>query len=624
MTPVTLTGNDPRKKREQILKYFNDSYETFEKLFDMLKDESVFYKKSEPTRHPMIFYFGHTATFYINKLILSRIINKRINPGFESIFAIGVDEMSWDDLDGSRYDWPGVDEVREYRKKVKTLVQNLIETLPLKLPITQDDPFWIILMGIEHERIHIETSSVLHRQMPIRFIKKLKEFTICDRDNPVVENEMITISEKNLKLGKKEDHHLYGWDNEYGEYNTKVEEFKVSKYLVSNDQFMEFVKDKGYEDERFWDEEGKKFLKNTKAEHPIFWIKEKEDQYLYRTLMDIIPLPLSWPVEVNCLEAQAYLRWKTIKDNITYTLPSEKQFYSVYEEAGIKDIPELEISNYNIDLAHFASAAPVDRFCQNGIFDPIGNVWQWTRTPIHPFEGFKVHPVYDDFSVPTFDGKHNLIKGGSFISTGNEIMKHSRYAFRRHFYQHAGFKYVIGTETIDIKELDSKDNFIELELSKHKRDNKITNIYKHILTLIGDYNHNNALEIGCSIGTGSIELSKKCNRVTGVDTTARIIKEAEDTLKGYKNITNIEYWQVDPCNMKPHFKDYDLIVINDILNRIYSPISLLQTLHNKLNNNGIVITITQLEDDVSRLDDHFTIENEKIIENKKITLWRKI
>ena len=53
-------------------------------------------------------------------------------------------------------------------------------------------------------------------------------------------------------------------------------------------------------------------------------------------------------------------------------------------------------------------------------YDVIGNVWQWTETPITGFKGFEVHPYYDDFSTPTFDAKHNLIKGGSWISTGNE------------------------------------------------------------------------------------------------------------------------------------------------------------------------------------------------------------
>jgi len=62
---------------------------------------------------------------------------------------------------------------------------------------------------------------------------------------------------------------------------------------------------------------------------------------------------------------------------------------------------------------------------------------------MYPFKGFEVHPVYDDFTMPTFDDKHNLIKGGSWISMGNLEKPYSRYAFRRHFFQHAGFRPVI-------------------------------------------------------------------------------------------------------------------------------------------------------------------------------------
>ena len=38
------------------------------------------------------------------------------------MFAVGVDEMSWDDLNDAHYDWPSVDEVREYRKQVREVV----------------------------------------------------------------------------------------------------------------------------------------------------------------------------------------------------------------------------------------------------------------------------------------------------------------------------------------------------------------------------------------------------------------------------------------------------------------------------------------------------------------------
>jgi len=33
-----------------------------------------------------------------------------------------------------------------------------------------DHPFWAILMGIEHERIHLETSAVLIRQIPLSLL----------------------------------------------------------------------------------------------------------------------------------------------------------------------------------------------------------------------------------------------------------------------------------------------------------------------------------------------------------------------------------------------------------------------------------------------------------------------
>ena len=62
--------------------------------------------------------------------------------------------------------WPSVDEMRAFRNKVRSLVIDLIERrLPLEdgTEINFSHPFWIILMGIEHEKIHLETTSVLIR-----------------------------------------------------------------------------------------------------------------------------------------------------------------------------------------------------------------------------------------------------------------------------------------------------------------------------------------------------------------------------------------------------------------------------------------------------------------------------
>ncbi len=123
--------------------------------------------RPDALRHPLIFYYGHTAVLYINKLVTAQVLTDRVNEQYESMLAVGVDEMSWDDLNETSYEWPTVADVKKYRDTVRAIVDRLIRTLPLQFPITWTSPWWIILLGIEHERIHLETSSVLIRQLPI-------------------------------------------------------------------------------------------------------------------------------------------------------------------------------------------------------------------------------------------------------------------------------------------------------------------------------------------------------------------------------------------------------------------------------------------------------------------------
>ncbi|MDD2356508.1 MAG: 5-histidylcysteine sulfoxide synthase [Thiovulaceae bacterium] len=620
-TPPLLVGEDLQIKREEIRRYFHNSFDLFERLFDLLKDDSIFYMQSEPTRHPMIFYFGHTATFFINKLILAGVITERINPEFESIFAIGVDEMHWDDMRDSHHGWPQVSEVRVYRDQVRTLVDNLILTLPLSLPIAWEDPFWIILMGIEHERIHIETSSVLHRQMPLEFIKEVKEFDIFDDvSENFPRNSLVKIDGNNLVLGKDHNHHLYGWDNEYGTLTCKVEDFEVSKFLVSNGEFLEFVQNGGYEDKTLWDEEGLKFLQISKAKHPVFWVKEA-DSFKYRTLSKIIELPKNWPVDVNALEAQAYCRYISKRDGVVYALPSEAQWVRLYEYAGIKDVPNFDDKNANINLTHHMSACSVDRFAFKELYDIVGNVWQWTSTPFDGFEGFQVHSAYDDFSTPTFDTKHNILKGGSFVSTGNEIMKHSRYAFRRHFYQHAGFRYVVdaGEPKMKIEDIYESDELVSQYCEFQYGDEHfgVKNFAIECARIAASFceNKTKALDLGCATGRASYELAKYFAEVEGVDFSARFIsvatrlkedgyiayrsKEEGDlftlkkvTLKnlGFEELTcQTNFWQGDACNLKPSLSGYDLIMATNLIDRLYNPMLFLQDIQTRLNEGGVFV-----------------------------------
>lgn len=56
-TPNLAEGT-PDTKRQEIARYFTDTFDTYTRLFDCLADDSGYYQKSIPLRHPLIFYLA--------------------------------------------------------------------------------------------------------------------------------------------------------------------------------------------------------------------------------------------------------------------------------------------------------------------------------------------------------------------------------------------------------------------------------------------------------------------------------------------------------------------------------------------------------------------------------------
>lgn len=618
---VILNQGDPEEKREEIRRYFHATYDLDERLYRTLADDASFYLRADRLRHPLIFYLGHTATFFVNKLIIARVLSERINPRFEALFAVGVDEMSWDDLDGPHYDWPTRAEVQEYRNRVRLLVDGVIRTLPLTLPVTRECPFWAIMMGIEHERIHLETSSVLIRQLPIDRVRPDRFWEICREAGEPPANALLPVPGGEVVLGKGTDDRLYGWDNEYGVHEARVEGFAASRYLVSNREFHSFMEAGGYGEKGWWTEEGWSWLAFSRARHPLFWV-ERESGWGLRTMLEVIDLPWNWPVEVNCLEAQAFCNWLAAESGKPIRLPSEDEWRRFRDFTAVADQPEWVLPPGNINLEHACSPVPVDRFACGEFYDVIGNVWQWTETPIYPFRGFRVHPWYDDFSTPTFDTRHNLIMGGSWISTGNLAIRDSRYAFRRHFFQHAGFRYLESGRPVELhQERYESDALAAQYLDAHYGPEHfgVPNFARRCaeicLELTRGRGRGEALDLGCAVGRGSFELARGFERVTGLDFSSRFFRLAtrmqeegylryalpeEGEIVSYHELAlselgleavrdRVRFFQGDACNLPEKYAGYDLVLAANLIDRLYSPRLFLAGIGDRIKPGGLLV-----------------------------------
>lgn len=124
--------------------------------------------------------------------------------------------------------------MRDFRNKTRNLVNDCIDNrIPLQdnTEINWTHPFWTIIMGIEHEKIHLETTACLIRQLPLSMIKQnisddsiyLKE---CKTWSTVHNNEnnYVDILAGKVNLGRsipkdnRSSNPIYGWDNEFGHH----------------------------------------------------------------------------------------------------------------------------------------------------------------------------------------------------------------------------------------------------------------------------------------------------------------------------------------------------------------------------------------------------------------------
>lgn len=578
---------DIRAGRAALLAYFENTWRLTETLFSALtSDEAYYVRPYHKTRHPFIFYYAHPVTFYVNKLLVAGLLERPLNAHFEILFETGVDEMSWDDLhDGEQDIWPAVADVKAYRDQVYAMVHELISTHPeFEKPISMGSPGWALVMCFEHERIHLETSNVLMRELPLKYLQQpeqwpplpLTQARQSDRfvrpqagtDYPA-DNPMLEVLNTQVNLGKPAHWPTFGWDNEYGHDRRQVTAFKASKRLISNGEFYEFVSSGAYLEEKYWSEQGWAWRRFRNTRWPSFWVQDGpvgSHQYKLRTTFNVQAMQWDWPVVANFYEAKAYCAWRSARDGVKtpYRLLQEKEHIAMrdsaqqalvnWQQGDLLPLLDDQIMNpagagaarINHNLA-LGSEGPVTQFAENtkGFNDVFGNVWQWCEDAFHPLPDFAIHPYYVDFSTPCFDNQHQMILGGSFISTGDEASVFARFHFRPHFFQHAGFRLAQGDENSlseGSKRYESdallnqymlfhygtadeqQDSAIAVNAGHPRTQPFMETMAELVRQFAPAYEH--VLDLGCATGRASFELARHFHKVTGLDYSEAFIRAA--------------------------------------------------------------------------------------------------
>ena len=258
---------------------------------------------------------------------------------------------------------------------------------------------------------------------------------------------------------------------------------------------------------------------------------------------------------------------------------------------------------------------------QGSFFDLVGNVWQWTSTAIDGFRGVQGAPLYDDFSTPTFDGKHTLIKGGSWISTGNGRSKSSRYAFRRHFFQHAGFRYLVSRhqEPVIVNPYETDTLVAQyLDFQYGPSHFGVANYAEALAGLASEL-------CGAAMSGRSISAAPPARPASNwlaasptwtgwttrpASSTWPLTLARQDSFRYAVPVEGI-WWNIarraspprarsraeragplqpgDACNLKPKYGDYDLVLASNLIDRLREPARFLRDIAPRLRSGGLLV-----------------------------------
>lgn len=430
-----------RENKQNILKDISNCINFYKEAFNnIMKQEEMFTYINKHIPHPLHFELGHIVYFFEYHFLGN--IKKYSNIKTEKKLLLNDNSHSniFDSLINKPEDRSinhifTLNEQLDYSSDIFEIIKNELEIYPEKLLSPIDT--YILKLCLIHYEMHKEVIYFITNQQKIEVPLQLKNADINYESNSIsrlLENDWIHIDVMNknyINIGccknQNNENRIVIFDNECPENIKHINSFYCQKYPVTYGEYMEFIKNNGYNNTKYWSFEGWKWKKENNINHPINLIY-KEDKWYRRHFNKVIELDYELPVvHVSYYEALAYSKYRNAR------LISEEEYVYLTTNGGENEYPwgnDKEVSDYcnsdyiNSDVIKVNSELNKKGVNKFGIYGLMGSCWYWTSSRFAPFDGFAIDPIYDTFSYPFFYDRI-IIKGSSWC-TGKDLV-YSKY-----------------------------------------------------------------------------------------------------------------------------------------------------------------------------------------------------
>ncbi|MFC5525085.1 ergothioneine biosynthesis protein EgtB [Rhodanobacter ginsengisoli] len=307
---------------------------------------------------------------------------------------------------------PSLDEVRDYRRYIDDAVGELLER--------DGDPELadLVELGLQHEQQHQELllTDIKHAF----WCNPLRPAYRAPLAGPAVTKavplQFVDGREGIVEIGHRGEG--FAFDNETPRHRTLLHPHALANRLVSNAEYLAFVREGGYREPGLWLSDGWATVQSEGWQHPLYWQDDLASEF---TLAGVRELDPHEPVcHLSYYEAEAFARWAGAR------LPTEAEW-----ESAAHGVP---IDGNLQDERRFQPRAATDG---NGLLQLYGDVWEWTASPYVSYPGFRPLPG----SLGEYNGKFMcgqwVLRGGSCVTPRD----HLRDSYRNFFPPHARWQF---------------------------------------------------------------------------------------------------------------------------------------------------------------------------------------